>query len=172
MPRIVVVDDSPDICDLVRYRLTAMEMDVAAYPDGECGLEAIVADPPDLAIIDVIMPKMDGLALTRALRANATTRALPIILFSALGSPEIQVAGSDAGGRYYAIKPFNVTALGTYVKLILGLVTCAGCGKKRALDDPIHSPEQALQNGTMGWSVTTGGEFCGDCRDAATSRRA
>jgi DNA-binding response OmpR family regulator len=167
MPRIVVVDDSPDICDLVRFRLSAMQMDVAAYPDGERGLEAIVADPPDLAIIDVIMPKMDGLALTRALRANAKTKDLPIILFSALGRPEIQVAGSDAGGRYYAIKPFNVLALGTYVKMILGMVACESCGRTRALDDPIYSPEQALRNGVMGWTVTTGGEFCGDCRNAA-----
>lgn len=167
MPRIVVVDNSPDICALVQYRLTALQMDVVTYPDGERGLQAIVADPPDLAIIDVMMPKMDGLALTRALRAKPATRDLPIILFSTLGGPEIQVAGSDAGGRYYAIKPFNVMALGTYVKMILGLVGCAGCGKKRALDDPIYSPEQALQKGDIGWTVTTGGEFCGDCRNTA-----
>jgi DNA-binding response OmpR family regulator len=167
MTRVVVVDDDRDICDLVQYRLSVMGMDVETYFDGEAGLAAIVANPPDLAIIDVMMPKMNGLEVTRAIRANPAIKDLPIIIFTALGRPEDEEAGFDAGAEYYAVKPFSVLALGAYVEKILGLVTCVVCGKRRGVKDVDYSPEQVLQRTDVGWTVTVDGQICGDCREKA-----
>jgi two-component system response regulator MtrA len=172
MTRITIVDDDKDICDLVDYRLTVMGMEVDSYFDGESGLAAIVADPPDLAIIDVMMPKMNGLDVVRAIRANPAIKDLPVIVFTALGSPEDQDAAGVAGAAYYAIKPFSVLALGAYVQKILGLVTCVSCGKRRGVSDVDYAPEQELQRATVGWTVTVDGEICGDCRGSALGQRA
>lgn len=171
MTRIIVVDDDRDICDLVRHRLTIMGMEVNQYFDGESGLEAIVADPPDLAIIDVMMPRMNGLDVTRALRANESTRDLPIVIFTALGQPEYEAAGREAGTDYYVIKPFSVLALGAYVEKILGLRTCVICGRQRGVDEPDYAPEQELQRTKVGWTVTVDGEICGECRPKALAQR-
>jgi two-component system response regulator MtrA len=168
--RIIVVDDDKDICDLVKYRLTVMGMDVATCFDGESGLAAILANPPDLAIIDVMMPRMDGLQVTRAVRANPATKDLPIILFTALGSSQDRQAGFEAGAAYYAIKPFSVLALGAYVQKILGLITCTVCGRRRGVNDPDYSPEQVLQHAPVGWTVTVDGEICGACRESALAQ--
>jgi DNA-binding response OmpR family regulator len=161
--RVTVVDDERDICELVQFRLTTMGMDVDVYFDGESGLKAIEADPPDLAIIDVMMPKMNGLEVTRAIRANPAIENLPIIVFTALGRPEDQEAGHEAGTDYYVIKPFSVLALGAYVEKILGLRVCAGCGKRRGVNALEFSPEQVLQHSELGWVVTVDGDVCGEC---------
>lgn len=164
MARIIVVDDDRNISDLVQYRLTSMGMDVATYPDGERGLEAIVADPPDLAILDLLMPRMNGLEVTRAIRANPAIQDLPIVIFTALDRPEHKEAVHEAGTEHYVIKPFSVMALGAYVEKILGLRTCTVCGKQRTADDVDYAPEQELQRTTVGWTVTIDGEICGACR--------
>jgi DNA-binding response OmpR family regulator len=169
--RIIVVDDDKDICDLVKHRLTTMGMDVEAYFDGQSGLDAIVSNPPNLAIIDVMMPLMNGLDVVSAIRANAPTVDLPVIMFTALGRPEDEQSAYDAGAQYYAIKPFSVLALGAYVEKILGLVTCVSCGRKRGVSDPDYSPEQVLQRTPIGWTVTVDGQLCGDCRETALAQR-
>lgn len=165
--RIIVVDDDRDICDLVRHRLTIMGMEVQAHLDGKSGLEAILEDPPDLAIIDMLMPRMNGLDLTRAIRSNESTRDLPVVIFTGLQDSGWAEAGRDAGTEYYVVKPFSVLALGAYVEKILGLRTCSVCGKQRAVDDVDYSPEQEAQHSVVGWTVTADGEICGACREAA-----
>jgi two-component system response regulator MtrA len=171
MTRIIVVDDDPNICDLVSYRLSTMGMTVDTFRDGQSGLDAIVSSPPDLAIVDVLMPRMNGLDVVRAVRANAPTMDLPIIMFTALGRPEDQEAAHAAGAKYYAIKPFSVLALGAYVEKILGLVACVACGRTRGVNDPDYSPEQVLQHAQIGWTVTVDGQICGVCREAVLARR-
>jgi len=165
MERIIVVDDDRNISDLVQYRLSTMGMDVATYPDGERGLEAIVADPPDLAILDLMMPRMNGLEVTRAIRANPAIQDLPIVIFTALDRPEHKEAVHQAGAEHYVTKPFSVLALGAYVEKLLGLRSCAVCGKQRTADDVDYAPEQELlESAGVGWTVTADGEICGDCR--------
>lgn len=163
MKRVTVVDDDEDICMLVRHRLTAMGMDVDTYFDGKSGLDAIIADPPDLAIIDVTMPGMNGLEVTRALRDTEVTKHLPIVIFSALVRPEDHEAGLAAGADHYVIKPFSVAALGAFVDKILGLRTCTVCGRRRGEDDPEFSVEQLLHKTELGWTVTAYGDICGEC---------
>jgi DNA-binding response OmpR family regulator len=161
--RITVVDDDKDICRIVQHRLTSMGMDVDAYFDGKSGLAAIVANPPDLSIIDVMMPGMDGLELTRAIRANEKTRDLPVVIFSALVRPEDRAAGLDVGADHYVIKPFSVSALGAFVDKILGLRSCTVCGKRRGVDDVEYSVEQGFQRTILGWTATAYGDICGEC---------
>lgn len=169
MARIIVVDDDKDICDMVEHRLTTMGMEVEAFHNGAYGLAGIVETPPDLAIIDMMLPWKNGLDITRELRANATTKDLPIIIFTALDMPEWRDAAHDAGAEHYVIKPFSVAALGAYVEKLLGLRACRACGRPRGVDEPDYAPEQELQRTQVGWTVTVDGEICGDCR-AATIR--
>lgn len=164
MARIIVVDDDRDICDMVQHRLSTLGMEVEAFPNGEYGLAAILDNPPDLAIVDMMMPWKNGLEVTREIRANAATKDLPIIVFTALDQPEWREAAHGAGAEHYVIKPFSVAALGAYVEKLLGLRTCMSCGKQRGVDEPDYAPEQELQRTTVGWTVTFEGEICGDCR--------
>jgi DNA-binding response OmpR family regulator len=120
MPRIIVVDDDPDVRELVQHRLTMMDLEVESYADGEAGLEAIVANPPDLAIVDLLMPRMNGLDVTRAIRADQATKDLPVVIFTGLMSPEWEAAGRDAGANHYVVKPFGALALGACVQKVLG----------------------------------------------------
>jgi len=161
--RITVVDDDMDICRIARHRLMSMGMEVDAYSDGESGLEAIVANPPDLAIIDVLMPGMSGLEVTRAIRANEATKHLPVVIFSALVSPDDQEAGYEAGANHYVIKPFSVSALGAFVDKALGHRTCTVCGRRRGAGDVEFAAEQVSQHTKLGWTVTAYGDICGEC---------
>ena len=170
MKRVTVVDDENDICMLVAHHLGAMGLEVDTYCDGESGLEAIVADPPDLAIIDVMMPGMDGLQVTQAIRATEATKDLPIVIFSALVRPQDHEAGLAAGADHYVIKPFSVAALGAFVDKILGLRSCTVCGKRRGADDVDFSVEQVVQHSKLGWTATAYGDICGTCHLEAFKR--
>jgi DNA-binding response OmpR family regulator len=170
MTRVIVIDDNEDICRLVQHRLTTMGMDVETYFNGRTGLDAIVANPPDLAIIDVMMPVMDGLEVTRALRAHEPTKDLPIVIFSALVRPTDHEAGLAAGADHYVVKPFSVLALGAFVEKILGLRSCIVCGKRRAVDDVEFSVEQVVQQTRLGWTSTVDGDKCGECHVAALQK--
>lgn len=163
MKRITVVDDDEDICRIVQHRLTSMGMEVDVYFDGRSGLEAIVANPPDLSVIDVMMPGMDGLEVTRAIRANKKTKDLPVVIFSALVRPDDHAAGLEVGADYYVIKPFSVSALGAFVDKILGLRTCTVCGKRRDAGDVEFSVAQVAQSTKLGWTFTAYGDICGEC---------
>ena len=164
MKRITVVDDDRDICTLVRHRLTTMGMDVDAFFDGRRGLDAIVTNPPDLAIIDVMMPDIDGLEVTRAIRATEATKDLPVVIFSALVRPEDQEAGLAAGADHYVIKPFSLAALGAFVDKLLGLRTCTVCGTRRGADDVEFSVGQLALHAKLGWTTTAYGDICGPCQ--------
>jgi DNA-binding response OmpR family regulator len=161
--RITVVDDDRDICTLVQHRLSTMGMEVDAYYDGRSGLDAIVADPPDLAIIDVMMPELNGLEVTRALRATEATKDLPVVIFSALVRPGDQEAGLAAGGDHYVIKPFSVSALGAFVDRVLGMQACTICGTRRGVNDVEFSVDQLVQHIELGWTATAYGDICGEC---------
>jgi DNA-binding response OmpR family regulator len=141
-----------------------MGIDVDAYFDGKSGLDAIVATPPDLAIVDVLMPEMNGLEVARAIRANEATKDLPVVIFSALVRPEDQEAGLASGADHYVIKPFSVSALGAFVDKVLGLRACTVCGTRRGVDDVEFSVEQLLQHSKLGWTGTAYGDICGECQ--------
>ncbi|RKG70628.1 response regulator [Corallococcus sp. CA054B] len=108
--RILLVDDNRDMRDYIQ-RVLSPEYDVEVATDGQKGLEAALARPPDLVLSDVMMPKLDGMGLLRALRAAPTTRELPILLLSAKAGEEATVQGLASGADDYLVKPFSAGEL-------------------------------------------------------------
>ena len=108
--RILWVDDNPDMRSYVT-RLLKRFYDVTEASDGQAALESALASPPDLVLSDVMMPRLDGFGLLRALRADTRTRRLPIILLSARAGEESAIAGLDTGADDYLIKPFSAREL-------------------------------------------------------------
>lgn len=109
-PRILLADDNADMRQYVSD-LLGRYYDVTAVPDGEAALEAIRGSPPDLVLSDVMMPRLDGFGLLKALRAEERTRRLPIILLSARAGEEASVGALDAGADDYLVKPFTAREL-------------------------------------------------------------
>ena len=108
--RILWVDDNADMRAYVT-RLLKRFYDVTEAQDGQEALESALAAPPDLILSDVMMPRLDGFGLLRALRADSRTRRLPIILLSARAGEESAVAGLDTGADDYLVKPFSAREL-------------------------------------------------------------
>ena len=105
--RIVVADDDDDIRDLVVFKLTQAGFEVVAVVDGVAALAAIEADPPRLAILDVMMPGLSGIDVLRTLRANEATKDLDVILLTARSRDSDVDAGFVTGASDYVIKPFS-----------------------------------------------------------------
>jgi signal transduction histidine kinase len=119
-PRIVLADDNADMREYVR-RLLSQRYDVEAAPDGAAALESVNRQPPDLVLADVMMPQLDGFALLRALRADAKTHTIPVILLSARAGEEARVEGLGQGADDYLVKPFSARELLARVDSHLGL---------------------------------------------------
>ncbi|MVW79873.1 ATP-binding protein [Bordetella sp. 02P26C-1] len=109
-PVVLYVDDNADMRDYLG-RLLATRYEVRAATDGASALASIRKSPPDLLIADVMMPGLDGLSLLRAVRSDAVTRALPVILLSAKAGEEARVEGMEAGADDYLVKPFSAREL-------------------------------------------------------------
>jgi PAS domain S-box-containing protein len=105
-PRVLWADDNADMRDYVR-RLLGEQYDVEAVADGEAALAAARARPPDLVLADVMMPRLDGFGLLRALRADPRTMTTPVILLSARAGEESRTEGLQTGADDYLIKPFS-----------------------------------------------------------------
>jgi DNA-binding response OmpR family regulator len=132
-PLVLVADDNPDILALVRFRLERDGYEVLSAPDGETALDLALARPPDLALLDVMMPRLDGYEVTRRLRAHGPTATIPIILLTArVQEPDVE-RGFEAGADDYVTKPFSPQALGERVQAVLGPVR-----KVATVDDTRH----------------------------------
>jgi DNA-binding response OmpR family regulator len=119
-PLVLVADDDPDIVALVRFRLERDGYEVLSAPDGETALDLALARPPDLALLDVMMPRLDGYEVTRRLRSHGPTTTIPIILLTArVQEPDVE-RGFEVGADDYVTKPFSPQALGQRVQAALG----------------------------------------------------
>ncbi|MBT8224328.1 MAG: response regulator [Dactylosporangium sp.] len=116
---IIVIDDDVDIARFVEVNLTLEGYDVVLAHDGEAALAIIEERSPALAIVDWMMPKLDGLELTRRLRANSLTTSMPIILLTARGQTAEKVMGLTAGADDYLVKPFDTLELVARVRTTL-----------------------------------------------------
>jgi diguanylate cyclase (GGDEF)-like protein len=108
---ILVVDDDRDIARFVKVNLNIHGFDVLVAGDGLQALELVEEHRPDLAVVDLMMPRMDGLELTRRLRADPMTAALPVIMLTAKGMTVDKVVGLTAGADDYLVKPFDTLEL-------------------------------------------------------------
>jgi DNA-binding response OmpR family regulator len=119
-PLVLVADDDPDILALVTFRLERGGYDVVAANDGEEALRLAVERAPDLAVLDVMMPKLDGYEVTTRLRQNERTRRMPVILLTARVQEADIARGFEVGADDYVKKPFSPQELGARVQAILG----------------------------------------------------
>jgi CheY-like chemotaxis protein len=119
MARIVVADDDADIRDLVVFKLRQAGHDVQAVEDGAAAVEACQATPPDLVVLDVMMPGMGGLDATRALRLDPRLARVPVILLTARAQESDIEQGFGAGADDYVVKPFSPRELASRVAVAL-----------------------------------------------------
>ena len=119
-PLILVADDDPDIRSLVTLRLERSGYEVVAAGDGEQAFAAALERAPDLALLDVMMPKLDGYELTQRLRREEATRHLPVILLTARVQETDIARGVEAGADDYVKKPFSMSELRDRVQAVLG----------------------------------------------------
>jgi len=119
-PRVLVADDDEDILSLVAFGLERSGCNVLKASNGEEALRVALEELPDLAVLDVMMPKLDGYEVTRQIRANKTTSRIPVILLTARAQESDVAAGFEAGADDYIKKPFSPQELGARVQTILG----------------------------------------------------
>ena len=117
--KLLVVDDDVDIARFIEVNLRLQGYDVLLAHDGESALQLIEEEQPSLAIVDWMMPKIDGLELTRRVRANPITTAMPIILLTAREFTVDKVLGLNAGADDYLVKPFDTLELVARVRSTL-----------------------------------------------------
>ena len=118
--RILVVDDHPDNVQLLRARLEARGYIVDEAGDGEAALERVYATPqPDLILLDVMMPKIDGLEVARRIKSDQSLPFIPVIMQTALDTTESMVQGFEAGADDYITKPINFRELDARVRSLL-----------------------------------------------------
>lgn len=118
-PRILVADDDWLNRDLLEAYLTTSGAEVVTAADGQVALEQARSGPLDLALVDVQMPRMDGLALCRALKTSPQTRFIPVIIVTALDSEDEKLKALDVGADDFITKPYNSIVLLTRVRSLL-----------------------------------------------------
>jgi len=134
-PRVLIVDDHPDNVEILRARLEAMGYRTACAADGEEALVQVMASPPDLILLDVMMPRLDGHEVARRIKADRTLPFIPIIMQTALDSVESKVEGLGAGADDYITKPINFAELEARVRSMLRI---------KALQDDLQTREREL----------------------------
>ena len=116
---ILVIDDEADLTELVRYNVEREGFDVIAAADGQTGLRIAKQHRPDLIILDVMMPGMDGLDVCRELRKDSGTDRTPVIMLTARAAEPDRVVGLELGADDYLTKPFSPRELVARVKAVL-----------------------------------------------------
>ncbi|RWO58678.1 response regulator [Mesorhizobium sp.] len=136
-PRILAVDDTPENLEILRMRLEANGYEVATAADGEEGLAKARELTPDLILLDIMMPKLDGISVVRMLKHDQSLRSIPVILVTAKADTRDVVEGLDAGGDDYLTKPFEHRALLARVRSML---------RQKALHDTVASQAKRLED--------------------------
>ena len=119
MSKILVIDDDISILELVQINLELMGHDVVTSPDGVKGFAFIKQEMPDLVILDVMMPEVDGYTVAQRVRQNESTKNIPILMLTALGMLQDKVQGFNSGVDDYLVKPFELEELKVRVKALL-----------------------------------------------------
>ena len=104
---VLVADDDDDLLGYIKFRLEHAGFDVVTADDGEEALELALNREPSLAVLDVRMPKLDGIEVTRRIRVTDRVREMPVILLTASSEPSDMIAGYEAGADDYLRKPFS-----------------------------------------------------------------
>ncbi|MBL7092040.1 MAG: response regulator [Candidatus Omnitrophica bacterium] len=117
--RILIVDDDPDILDVLRLTIPTEEYEVVEAHDGQEALDKVYERPPDLIILDYIIPKIDGRKVCQKLKKDILLRHMPIIMLTGKGDVKDKVEGLDAGADDYIVKPFEPEELLARIRMTL-----------------------------------------------------
>lgn len=137
MPRVLVVEDNPDIAEVIRHYLERAGYAVDHVATGTDVLRQARTTPPDLIVLDLMLPGMDGLLVCQQLRQEATTTAVPIIMVTARGEEADRIRGLELGADDYVVKPFSPKELVARVAALL-----------RRLERP-KTPDRVLRHGPL-----------------------
>jgi two-component system phosphate regulon response regulator PhoB len=118
MERVLIVDDDPDIQRLVSYNLSQAGFDVVTAATGRKALETVQKNPPDLIILDLMLPDVDGMEVCRSLRQRESSKRIPIVMLTARSEEIDRVIGFELGADDYVMKPFSPRELVLRVKSI------------------------------------------------------
>lgn len=117
--RILVIDDEKDLIELVRYNLEKEGFVVRSAQDGESGLSAAKKELPDLILVDLMLPGIDGLDVCRSLRSDGRTARIPVIMLTAKSAEPDRILGLELGADDYVTKPFSPRELLARIKALL-----------------------------------------------------
>jgi len=165
--KILIIDDDVDTLKLVGLMLQKQGYQIFAAANGEQGLTQAEAENPDLILLDVMMPEMDGYEVSRRLRANSLTASTPILMFTAKTQLDDKVTGFEAGADDYLTKPTHPTELSAHVKALL-----ARSSKGKVSTSPLSAEKRSMTVGILapsgGQGVTTVAVNLGDALSLAT----
>lgn len=158
MARVLAVDDDPEVLSTLGRVLRRENLDVQLASSGIDALEMLDQDQPDLLILDIIMPGMDGIMVCEKLRRDSRFGALPILFLTAKGSTDDIVKGLDAGADDYVVKPFELAELRARVNALLrrGLRSSGGSSHVLEMGDlKLDSNTYQVVIGSMGIQLTS-----------------
>jgi len=135
--RILVIDDEKDLIELVRYNLEKDGFLVKGAQDGESGLSAAIKEGPDLIVVDLMLPGIDGLDVCRALRLDKRTSRIPVIMLTAKSAESDRILGLELGADDYVTKPFSPRELIARIKAVL----------RRTF--PPQTPSEVIRRGSL-----------------------
>ena len=117
--RVVMIEDEPDIIEMVGYNFRKEGFDFESFTRAKEGLERLRKDPPDLLLLDIMLPDENGLEVCRRLRADDRLKALPVVFLTAKGEELDRIVGLELGADDYVVKPFSPRELVARVKAVL-----------------------------------------------------
>src|ERR1700704_4995812 len=152
-PRVLVAEDDRSVRESLLRALRLEGYDVTAVTDGEQALAAVQSDPPDLLVLDIMMPNVDGLTVCRRLRARNV--AMPILMLTARHEVSDRVTGLDAGADDYLVKPFALDELLARLRALLRRTSVTGEHDILRADDLSLDPQRrAAWRGTRELALT------------------
>ena len=117
--KVLIVEDDPDIVDILSYNLKQADLKVKSVPDGSSALAEVKRRLPDLILLDLMLPKVDGLEVCRLLKSEPETKNVPIIMITAKGEEVDRIVGLELGADDYITKPFSPREVVLRVRSIL-----------------------------------------------------
>jgi adenylate cyclase len=145
-PLVLVVDDVPDNVDILQMRLESQGYEVITAGDGEAALAIVHDKLPDLVLLDIMMPKLDGIATVKQLKADTALPFIPVILVTARADAKDVIAGLEAGGDDYLTKPVDQAALMARVRAMLRIKALQDTVREQARRLADQAGELALWN--------------------------